>query len=134
LDYNTLEAKLMDSLDETKFAQDFEQSSKLLDSTTLYRAAGAGISGTVGGIISSVIPGGLTFGGSAMPSIIGGILLKKFGGQGKLHLVGEGIMISGIGQFIQNLLPSMSSLVEQPSRPELESETKSKEKISGVVY
>ena len=38
---------------------------------------GAGASGTVGGIISGVMPGGLSFGGAALPSVIGGVIIKK---------------------------------------------------------
>lgn len=136
MNYEKLESKLLDSIDETKFAQEFEQSSKLFDKTTLYRAIGAGASGTVGGIISGVIPGGLSFGGAALPSVIGGVIIKKLSKSGMLHDIGEGVMIAGIGQFIQNLIPSFSNMVSQPQRPQLESETESKEtnKIAGVTY
>ena len=47
MNYENLEAKLVDSIDEPKFAQEFEQKSMFgMDKTTLMRGLGAGVSGT----------------------------------------------------------------------------------------
>ena len=134
MNYENLEAKLVDSIDEPKFAQEFEQKSMFgMDKTTLMRGLGAGVSGTVSGIISSVVP--MNFGISGLPAIIGGMVLKKFGG-GALKDIGEGVLIAGIGQVASGFIPSVTGALSQPQRPELESETESKEtnKIAGVAY
>ena len=134
MNYENLEAKLVDSIDEPKFAQEFEQKSMFgMDKTTLMRGLGAGVSGTVSGIISSVVP--MNFGISGLPAIIGGIVLEKFGG-GALKDIGGGVLIAGIGQVASGFIPSVTGALSQPQRPELESETESKEtnKIAGVAY
>tara|TARA_R110002020_G_scaffold82533_3_gene204614 strand:+ start:1396 stop:1797 length:402 start_codon:yes stop_codon:yes gene_type:complete len=133
MNYEQLETKLLDSIDEPKFAQEFEQKSMFgMDKTTLMRGLGAGVSGTVSGIISSVVP--MNFGISGLPTILGGMVLKKFGG-GALRDIGEGVLIAGIGQLAAGFIPSVTGALSQPQRPQLESETKVEDtKIAGVAY
>ena len=135
MNYEKLESKLLDSIDETKFAQEFEQKSMFgMDKTTLMRGLGAGVSGTVSGIISSVVP--MNFGISGLPAIIGGMVLKKFGGAGAIRDIGEGVLIAGIGQLAAGFIPSVTGALSQPQRPQLESETESQEtnRVAGVAY
>lgn len=135
MNYENLEAKLVDSIDEPKFAQEFEQKSMFgMDKTTLMRGLGAGVSGTVSGIISSVVP--MNFGISGLPAIIGGMVLKKFGGAGAIRDIGEGVLIAGIGQLAAGFIPSVTGALSQPQRPQLESETESQEtnRVAGVAY
>ena len=135
MNYESLEAKLVDSIDEPKFAQEFEQKSMFgMDKTTLMRGLGAGVSGTVSGIISSVVP--MNFGISGLPAIIGGMVLKKFGGAGAIRDIGEGVLIAGIGQLAAGFIPSVTGALSQPQRPQLESETESQEtnRVAGVAY
>ena len=135
MNYENLEAKLVDSIDEPKFAQEFEQKSMFgMDKTTLMRGLGAGVSGTVSGIISSVVP--MNFGISGLPAIIGGMVLKKFGGAGAIRDIGEGVLIAGIGQLAAGFIHSVTGALSQPQRPQLESETESQEtnRVAGVAY
>ncbi len=136
MNYENLEAKLVDSIDEPKFAQEFEQKQILgVDNSTIMRGVGAAFAGSVSGVINSVIP--MNFGITGLSTIIGGLLIRKFGGKrGTVGDIGDGVLIAGISQAISNYIPSVTGALSQPQRPQLESEIESQEtnRVAGVAY
>ena len=115
-----LETSLNEMLDKepVSFEQkelDFGMSIKTLgiNKDTLYLALGSAVSGTVSGLIASVIPVGSLQGIAGLPQIVAGVILRGFIFKtGATAQIANGVLVAGIANAISGFIPQFAQLTD----------------------